>query len=182
MKNLKNLFSALCIALIAVCFHATALGQNKVANMTSSGSSVRWDVTASNAGLVVTISAPDGQVFRKESREGSAEIKLVDSKGERLPDGLYAYELRVIPIISSTVKETLSKARAKGNDEEVGRDLRKSGALPVPVVESGSFSILNGSVVLPGSMDEPTSKRVAQLTTPARPFRATTSARPVGWR
>jgi len=179
MKNLKNLFSALCIALIAVCFHATALGQNKVANMTSSGSSVRWDVTASNAGLVVTISAPDGQVFRKESREGSAEIKLVDSKGERLPDGLYAYELRVIPIISSTVKETLSKARAKGNDEEVGRDLRKSGALPVPVVESGSFSILNGSVVLPGSMDEPTSKRVAQLTTPARPFRATTF-RPTG--
>jgi len=179
MKNLKNLFSALCIALIAVCFHATALGQNKVANMTSSGSSVRWDVTASNAGLVVTISAPDGQVFRKESREGSAEIKLVDSKGERLPDGLYAYELRVIPIISSTVKETLSKARAKGNDEEVGRDLRKSGALPVPVVESGSFSILNGSVVLPGSMDEPTSKRVAQVTTPARPFRATTF-RPTG--
>ncbi|HYV09392.1 MAG TPA: tail fiber domain-containing protein [Pyrinomonadaceae bacterium] len=179
MKNLKNLFSALCIALIAVCFNATALGQNKVANMTSSGSSVRWDVTASNAGLVVTISAPDGQVFRKESREGSAEIKLVDSKGERLPDGLYAYELRVIPIISSTVKETLSKARAKGNDEEVGRDLRKSGALPVPVVESGSFSILNGSVVLPGSMDEPTSKRVAQVTTPARPFRATTF-RPTG--
>ena len=174
MKNPKNLFAVLCIALIAACFHATALGQNKVANMTSSGSSVRWDVTASNAGLTVTISAPDGQVFRKESRDGSAEIKLVDRKGERLPDGQYTYELRVIPIISSAVKETLSKARAKGNDEEVGRDLRKSGALPVPVVESGSFSILNGSVVLPGSMDEATSKRVATVTTQPRGFRATT--------
>jgi hypothetical protein len=179
MKNPKNLFALLGIALIVACFNATALGQsfgdkNRVANMTATGSSVRWDVTASNAGLVVTISAPDGQVFRKESRDGSAEIKLVDKKGERLPDGQYAYELRVIPIISSTVKETLSKARAKGNDEEVGRDLRKSGALPVPVVESGTFSILNGSVVLPGSMDEPTSKRVAQVTTPPRGFRATT--------
>jgi Chaperone of endosialidase len=174
MKNLKNLFAVLCIALIAACFHATALGQNKVANMTAGASSVRWDVTTSNAGLIVTISAPDGQVFRKESRDGSAEIKLVDDKGERLPDGLYAYELRVIPIISAATRETLSKARAKGNDAEVGRDLRKRGELPNPVVESGSFSILNGSVVLPGSMDESTSKRVAQVTTPARPFRATT--------
>lgn len=179
MRNPKNLLAVLGIALIAACFHATALGQSKVANMTAGASSVRWDVTTSNAGIVVTISAPDGLVLRKESRDGSAEIKLVDSKGERLPDGQYAYELRVIPIISSATKETLSKARAKGNDDEVGRDLRKSGALPVPVVESGTFTILNGSVVLPGSMDEPTSKRVAQVTTPARPFRATTF-RPTG--
>jgi len=174
MKNLKNLFAVLCIALIAACFQATALGQNKVANMTAGASSVRWDVTTSNAGLIVTISAPDEQVFRKESRYGSVEFKLVDDKGERLPDGQYAYELRVVPVISAATKETLSKARAKGNDAEVGRDLRKRGELPAALVESGSFSILNGSVVLPGSMEEPTSKRVAQVTTPARPFRATT--------
>ena len=174
MKNLKNLFAVLCIALIAVCSYATVLGQNKVANMTAGASSVKWDVSTSNAGLIVTISAPDGEVYRKESRYGSVEIKLVDDKGERLPDGQYAYELRVVPVISAATRETLSKARAKGNDAEVGRDLRKRGELPAALVESGSFSILNGSVVLPGSMEEPTSKRVAQVTTPARPFRATT--------
>jgi hypothetical protein len=174
MKNLKNLFAVLCIALIAVCSYATVLGQNKVANMTAGASSVKWDVSTSNAGLIVTISAPDGEVYRKESRYGSVEIKLVDDKGERLSDGQYAYELRVVPVISAATRETLSKARAKGNDAEVGRDLRKRGELPAALVESGSFSILNGSVVLPGSMEEPTSKRVAQVTTPARPFRATT--------
>src|SRR6185369_280473 len=89
MKNLKNLFAVLCIALIAVCSYATVLGQNKVANMTAGASSVKWDVSTSNAGLIVTISAPDGEVYRKESRYGSVEIKLVDDKGERLSDGLY---------------------------------------------------------------------------------------------
>jgi hypothetical protein len=184
MKNPKNLFVVLCMALMAACFHATALGQsagdkNKVANMTATGLSVRWEVAAANAGLVLTISSPDGQVFRKEFRDGSAEFKLADDKGERLPDGVYTYELRVVPNISSAVKETLSKARAKGNDAEVERDLRKRGALPTPLVESGSFSILNGSVVLPGSMEEGTSKRVAEVTTKPRSFRATTF-RPTG--
>ena len=174
MKNLKNFFAVLCMALIAACFHATALGQsagdkNKVANMTANGLSVRWEVASPNAGLVLTVSAPDGQSFRKEFRNGSAEFKLTDNKGERLPDGQYTYELRVVPIISAATKEKLSNARAKGNDEEVGRDLRKRGELPVPLVEAGGFAILNGSAIVPGSMEEPTSRMEARVTPPRRP-------------
>src|SRR5215208_5756805 len=179
MKNLKNLFAVLCMALIAACFHATALGQsagdkNRVANMTANGLNVRWDVAAPNAGLTLTISAPDGQVFRKEFRDGSAEFKLADNKGERLPDGQYTYELRVVPIISDAVKERLSNARAKGNDAEVERDLRKRGVLPVPLVESGGFAIVNGSVIVAGSMDEGTSKAVAKVMAQPRGFRPST--------
>ena len=178
MKSLRNPFAVLCMALIAACFNATALGQsagdkNKVANMTANGLSVRWDVASSNAGLLLTVSAPDGQVYRKEFRDGSAEFKLTDSKGERLADGQYTYELRVVPIISAATKEKLSNARAKGNDAEVGRDLRKRGELPVPLVESGGFSIVNGSVVVPGTMDEGTSQMEAKVTPPRR-FRPAT--------
>lgn len=174
----------LCMALIAACFHATALGQsaddkNKVANMTASGSSIRWDVAASNAGLTLTISAPDGQVFRKEFRDGSAYFKLVDNQGERLPDGQYTYELRVVPIISAAVKETLSNARAKGNDADVERDLRKRGTLPTPLVESGSFSIVNGSVLVGGTVTETESKRVAKVREQPRVFRPATTAAPM---
>src|SRR5215218_3902508 len=179
MKNLKSLFAVLCMALVAVCFHATALGQSpddrgKVASMTASGLSIRWDVAAPNAGLTLTISAPDGQVFRKEFRDGSAEFKLTDNKGERLPDGQYTYELRVVPNIPAAVKETLATARAKGNDAEVGRDLRKRGVLPAPLVESGGFAIVNGSIILPGSMDEATSKFEAKVTAKPRGIRPST--------
>ena len=179
MNNLNNLLAVLCMALIAACFHATALGQsagdkNRVANLTANASSVRWEVAAGNAGLILTVSAPDGQVFRKEFRDGSAEFKLADNKGERLPDGQYTYELRVVPIIPEAVKEALSNARAKGNDAEVQRDLRKRGALPVPLVESGGFSIVNGSVIVAGSMDEGTSKLEAKVTAQPRGFRPST--------
>jgi hypothetical protein len=179
MKNLKTLFAVLCMALVAVCLHATALGQSpddkgKVASMTANGLSIRWEVAAPNAGLTLTISAPDGQVFRKEFRDGSAEFKLTDNKGERLADGQYTYELRVVPNIPTAVKETLANARAKGNDAEVGRDLRKRGVLPAPLVESGGFAIMNGSVILPGSMDEGTSKFEAKVTTQPRRVRPTT--------
>lgn len=180
MKNLKSLFAVLCMALVAVCFHATALGQaadeKSRVNMTASGSSIRWDVAAPNAGLTLTISAPDGQVFRKEFRDGPADFKLTDSQGERLPDGQYTYELRVVPLIPAAVKEALSNARGKGNDAEVERDLRKRGALPVPIVESGSFSIVNGSVIAPGGVEERASRSVAKVTAQPRAFRPFSAA------
>ena len=156
MKNLKSPFVLFFTALAVVCLHVSAWGQSddkRIANVSASGLSVRWDVSASNAGLTLTISAPDGQVFSKEFKSSPAEFRLTDSLGEKLPDGQYTYELRVIPVISAETKETLSKARAKGNDADVERDLRKRGLIPVALVESGGFSLLNGSVVVAGASE-----------------------------
>lgn len=178
MKNLKSPFAMLCMVLIAACFHVSAWGQSddkKIANVSSSGSSVRWDVSASNAGLTLTISAPDGQVFRKEFKGSTAEFRLVDNQGEKLPDGQYAYELRVVPVLSAEIKETLSKAREKGNDADVARDLRKRGMLPTPLVESGGFAILNGSAIVAGALEEKSSRTVGKVTEQPRVSRAMTT-------
>ena len=167
MKNLKSPFAVLCMALVAVCFHVSAWAQsaeNKVANVSASGSSVRWDVAAPNSGLILTISAPDGEVFRKEFKSGSAVFRLVDNQGEKLPDGQYTYELRVVPVISAGTKEALSAAREKGNDAEVARDLRKRGLLPVPLVESGGFAILNGTAIVAGALEERSSRAIGKVT------------------
>src|SRR6185369_4446263 len=70
------------------------------------------------------------------------------------PDGSYTYELRVTPNISSETKEALKAAREAGNGAEVQRELRKKGALPSqPQVQSGSFMISGGSVILPGATE-----------------------------
>lgn len=166
------------VILVAACFPLLVLGQaadekNNKVTISGSGLSVKWDVAVPYTDLTLTISTPDGQVFRKEFKGRSAEFTLTDAKGERLPDGQYSYELRVTPPIPTDVKEQLTAARAKGNDAEVRRDLIKRGALSAqPLVSSGGFAILNGSVIVPGGLEE---GGVASVTEPrvSRPFNGT---------
>ena len=191
MNYIKYVTTIACMAFVVTCLQISASGQsaeNKLASLSASGQSLRFDITAPNAGITFTIAAPDGQVFTKQIKTGSsAEFKLTDQKGERLPDGQYTYELRLAPVLSSDVKERLAAARAKGNDEEVGRELRKSGALPSQsLVQSGGFAILNGSVIVPGALEEGTSRRIASASlrpfTQPRTFRPNTAAAMSGFR
>jgi hypothetical protein len=152
MKNLKYLLAVL--SFIA-CFKVLVLGQSEdkgLASVNGLGSSVRFDVTGPHDGSTLTVIGPDGQVFTKAFKGSQpAEFRLNEAKGERLADGTYFYELRVTPIFSSDLKDQLTAARAKGNEAEVQRDLRKRGALPTqPTVQSGSFMILNGQIIVGG--------------------------------
>jgi len=158
MKNLKRFPSLLAIAFVIASLNVIVLGQaneNKIATISNSGASVRFDVAAPHAAVTLTVIGPDNFSFSKEFKSGAAaEFSLFQTKGERLPDGQYTYELRVTPNFSKEVKDALKSAREKGNESEVLRDLRKNGALPSqPTVQSGGFMILNGSLVLPGATE-----------------------------
>jgi len=153
------------------------LGQapDQFASVTGMGSSVRWDVAAPHAAVTLSVLTPDGQVFTKEFPAGTdPEFRLVDSKGERLPDGQYVYELRLTPVIPAEVKAKLVEARAKGNADEVQRDLRKRGMLPSrPQVQSGGFAVLNGMAIVAGAASEGgRPARAALDQTPAPPVAA----------
>jgi endosialidase-like protein len=159
MKNLKCLPSLLFILFLVACCHVYVVGQSeekKLANINGSGSTVRWDVTVAQSGGTLTISAPDGRVFRKEFRAGaSAEFAVTDKDGERLPDGQYTYELRLTPALSEAVKETLKTARGKDDDAEAVRSTRKRALLsPQALVQSGGFSVVNGAVIVAGAVEE----------------------------
>jgi hypothetical protein len=157
MKTIKHLPSMLSIVFVLGCFNFLVLGQSSdkdFATVTSLGSSVRFDVSASNAGVTLTVIGPDDLGYTKEFKSGaSPEFKLVTSKGDRLPDGAYTYELRLTPIISSETKDALKAARENGNGREVQLELRKKGAIPAARVQSGSFLISGGAVVLPGATE-----------------------------
>lgn len=167
MKNYRCLIIMFSVMFAVACFDFTASGQstddkNRIATMAAGASSVRWDALVQNAGATLTVAAPDGQVFRKDFPAGNgAEFRLSDIS-ERLPDGVYTYELRLTPVLDAGVKEKLTAARKKGNDEQVAREMRRQGILPAqPLVQSGSFSILNGALIVPGALQEAGSKSVA---------------------
>ena len=166
MKNLKCLPYALCIVFVIACFHVVSgqsMEDKKLAAITAVGSGVRWDVAARYSALTMTVSAPDGRVFRKVFEAGSSpEFMLTDKLGERLPDGPYTYELRLTPVLSGAVKETLKAARGKDDDAEEVRAARKPAGLPA-LVQSGTFSILNGVVIVAGAQEEAGSRPVSKI-------------------
>jgi len=167
MKNLKYIPSILSMLFMVVCLYISASGQtaddlNRLATVSGAGSSVRWDVSAANGGGTVTILTPDGRVFRREFKSGApAEFTLLDLEGGRLPDGTYTYELRLTP-----ANAKLASGRAKDDAPEEVRAARRPAALPA-MVQSGAFSILNGAVIVAGSMQE--SQRHATRVSEERP-------------
>lgn len=172
MNNLKYFPTVLCVALVLICLQVSVSAQaveekGRIANMTGGGLNVRWDVNVPHSELTLVVSSPDGQTFRKQFSGGAAaEFRLTNNKGERLPDGQYTYELRLTPSFSSSVKEALVAARAKGNEDEVQRDLRKRGLIPAESVQSGEFLVSNGSIIVAGMFEEGTAK-APKASTPA---------------
>lgn len=161
MKNFRYLPIAVCLFAF-FCLSVPVFGQanedkDSFASLAPNGSGVRWSIQAPHAESTLTIAAPDGQVFTKTFNSGSAPVfSLTDEQGAALPDGQYTYELRLAPVLSNAVKRQMRDARAKGNDAAVERELRKRNLIPSrPMVQSGTFSVINGSVVLPGAVEEP---------------------------
>lgn len=175
MKHVKHLPYVLTTLFLIACFNVLVLAQttmedkNQVAAVSGLGSSVRFDVAGPHAAATLTVVGPDGQAFTKEFKGGNVpEFRLSDAKG--LPDGTYVYELRVAPNFSKEVKDQLKAARDKGNEAEVQREMRKRGTLPSqPTVQSGSFMVLNGQIIVAGAVESGSPARANAASPAAAP-------------
>jgi uncharacterized coiled-coil protein SlyX len=160
MKIKKTIQVFAYLVVLAMCQSGTALAQStnkaeSVAAVAADRGEVRWQPQVEYSRLILTVSAPGGEVFRKEFEAGTTpSFKLSDKDGYSLPDGSYSYELRVIPHFSREVRKALAASREKGNTAEVMQELQKSGQLPTTItVQSGSFLIEKGAV-LTGSPED----------------------------
>ncbi len=84
-----------------------------------------------NARLVLTVAGPEDLFLRREFEPGQTPyLSLTDSKGDPMPDGTYAYELRAV----QRLPEKLTK---------------------VPPVQSGFLSVQGGGFVKPNPVKPP---------------------------
>ena len=165
-------------AALAAISASAALGQSgdgNLANVIGGGSSVKFDVVAQNAGVSLTVIAPDGRSFTKEYRGGASPVFDLSDKG--LPDGTYSYELRLRPALSGAQRDAMKSARGKDDDPESDRAARKPSSIPA-LIQSGAFTLLNGQVIVGGLSEGRATAKAASApaeTKTAAPFKTTTT-------
>jgi len=152
MNRVKNaLFSSvLLFSLFCLVGPVGAVSAGEpVAHATAGADKIIWQPVVENAGLVLTVVGPDAATFDKTFDAGiNPYFELLDNHGNRFGDGQCTYELRVIAVVDPEVRSALEAARKSG-DESVVSELRRAGKLPEGVaVQSGSFLIKNGGIVM----------------------------------
>jgi Chaperone of endosialidase len=141
MDTLKNHLSIIVAVIIIIIAGSSAVWAlpdenpiaNPVAEVLVGPSGIEFSPTIGYKELLLTISFPEGHVSSITFAAGvTPRFELTESLGAATTDGLYTYELRVIPHISSVDRE-------KGN---ILGPVKME-----PVVQGGSFRVLNGSIV-----------------------------------
>ncbi len=110
MKNQKRFILTMSTILVFASLQVAVLGQTasqsieaKVANVRAEGMAVRFDSAIPYSNATLTISGPDGTVYRREFAGGTAPSwSLFDKTGATLGNGQYTYELRfTVPTVDA---------------------------------------------------------------------------------
>jgi hypothetical protein len=129
-------------------FATSNLGSNRVT----------WDLAGSYDRAVLTVSRPDGTVFRKEFKStGIPSFDLVDKAGNLAADGAYTWQIVLSPRLDAAQKDALAAARRTNDPAAEARALAAAG-LDKSRIQSGSFSVAGGSIV-PADRQEPAANR-----------------------
>ena len=119
--------------------------QGPIATVIIEADVVTWEPQVENGGLVLTIAGPGDWYLRQEYQSGDRPtFKPADGWGKALPDGVYNYEVLLLP----------AKAETPAEYDESQRGLAPPENTAEARVLSGSFSILNGGFVTQDVVEE----------------------------
>jgi hypothetical protein len=148
MKHLRSIAAAICLMSLVIA--GGALGAQEYASMNVTPGDIVWHPQVSSGGVSLTVTGPDDvYISRAYAADASPSIGLEDSAGSHLPDGQYSYELRFTPV-TGTVTRSDSKPYAPPSGIE-------------PMVQSGSFRIVDGKFLVPSTDGEGPAAQVQPL-------------------
>ena len=145
----RAVLSLVMLLLLVSSATVLAAGENRhetVGHMTANAAGVSWQVGADNDSVTLTIAGPNGFYYAHEFPNAHAVSLKMKDLGENPADGAYTYEMRLTPRISGSVKAQLAAAR-KANDDAAAAAIMSANGLNNTAVQSGTFSLLNGSFV-----------------------------------
>jgi hypothetical protein len=111
---------------------------------------VHWQPQVSYQRITLNVALPNGRVLQQEFQPGeSIGFSLGEGYNGPSPDGQYTYELVVTPLLSPATLDALRKAQESGDDSQ-REELQRQGILPRrPLTQTGYFSVVSGSIVIP---------------------------------
>jgi hypothetical protein len=119
--------------------------QDSFAEVMIGSSGINFMPKVSYAELVVTVSRADGSIFQRSFDSGSTPyLDLSSICGSTSRDGIYTYELRIIPVMRQKIRGSVERAGLERSEPLHQRAL----------VQTGSFSVQNGAVVPPSGAQE----------------------------
>lgn len=135
----------LSLVLVLVFLPLLSFADEPFANVVMNGASITWQPTVDHAAIVLSVQRANGDVSTETFAAGRIPTLRAEDLGA---DGTFAYELRLLPRVAPRVKARLAAAREAGDEAEVARIQREAG-LDRSLVQSGSFTILNGAILSP---------------------------------
>jgi hypothetical protein len=145
MKPVRILLATLFALLMLPGAHASNAVQqaepaNTVADMRISTTQISWQSQTNHAGMILSIAAPSGATAQQAfAANRPAVLPITGMKGLPLTDGRYIYELRILPLLSDTVRQQLA-AVAEADRAALVAQLRQAGLLPEERVQVGYFA------------------------------------------
>ena len=148
----RGILFLLIAALALPAMAATSERGESVGTMRVSAAAVEWEPIANSEKLILTVSGSNGVAFTREFAGGSHPSFRIQDLARTRVDGVYQYELRAVPRVSAEIRQRLTAAREAGDDAAALR-IQVEAGLDRPAVQSGAFTISNGSFV--GDAQEP---------------------------
>jgi hypothetical protein len=129
---------------------AAATVQDGDVAITITATRITWRPLVKNGGLLLTISGPDFYLQKKYGATARPTFKSTDSAGKPLPDGVYVYELQLMPVAAGDAQPRVDDAErglspVRGEEPQVhaGAFTVVGGQFAVPTVEEGEEDLMN---------------------------------------
>jgi hypothetical protein len=118
---------------------AAPTAQDTAVAITITATRITWSPLVKNGGITLTISGPDYYLQKAYGATARPTFKSTDSAGKPLPDGVYTYELQLMPVNDGDTQPSIDDA--------------ERGIAPVrgeePLVYGGAFTIVGGYFAVP---------------------------------
>ncbi|HEX6202295.1 MAG TPA: hypothetical protein VF100_04765, partial [Thermoanaerobaculia bacterium] len=162
MKRLRIHLTYLAVVLVALLAAFPAAAQcdpngreGQISDVFTGITALEWRMLVEHRNVTLTVSAPCGLAISRTYEKGespSFDIREIPAEN---PDGVYQWQLSVSPFVDPAVEKELAAAHESGDGRALEYQLRQKGMLPAgPFRQSGSFTVVRGTIVPPDQKEE----------------------------